>query len=606
MTRRFPTWWWMIPVIGLAGWLGLRGLSEGMLWYDEWWSYFSAGGTPYGPISFGEVIDRALGEPSQPPAYYLLLSAWGSVAGWTPFAVRFISFVFGILTLAWTYRLATDISGRRRTGILAALLLAGSALFVDYLHELRLYSMMTLFSVMTISVYWRMRRGGGRGAAVLLVLAVAGAVYSHLLTLLTLSAIGLVHLANIRPALARDRHWWQITGLMVLGGLAYLPWLGITLGAVSTFTESGGRTDTRMTLDVMLVHTVYAFSNGTFVLAAVALLAPPRRGAVGRNLLWGLVVLITAQAVVLHLIGGILTHARYLLSLWPLLVSLGAVGILSLRPRTLATGVTVLWLGFGVYNSLTPGFYATLFREAHDVFFRPTLPLDDFGAIVKAEAVPGDVALLHAPANGWAISGSYALAVHGSDARYSMVEDLPVPISEYLADAGRVWWAEETDAGVTEQYLMTQALLTYYVDCGPVFDHDRLTARLYARVDVLCQPGERAIAQFGADVFALGARLTAFDNQVEVITSWQTDDIPADTYSVGLYVFDAAGEFVAQGQDFALPLGVFGYSLSQINLDDLPPGSYTVTAAVYAWRTGERLPTGSPRQDAVIGTVTLR
>ena len=65
-------------------------------------------------------------------------------------------------------------------------------------------------------------------------------------------------------------------------------------------------------------------------------------------------------------------------------------------------------------------------------------------------------------------------------------------------------------------------------------------------------------------------------------------DVQPYTYSVGLHVDDAEGNFVAQ-VDYGLPELAFACQETQIPVSDLPPGEYTLYVIVYAWESGQRL-----------------
>jgi hypothetical protein len=83
-------------------------------------------------------------------------------------------------------------------------------------------------------------------------------------------------------------------------------------------------------------------------------------------------------------------------------------------------------------------------------------------------------------------------------------------------------------------------------------------------------------------------------------------DLPPDTYSVGVHITNEAGELVKQ-VDYGLSNDAFSCRWSQINLDDLPPGAYSVQTIVYDWRSGERMPADDGQSDerVTIGHFTI-
>ena len=75
-----------------------------------------------------------------------------------------------------------------------------------------------------------------------------------------------------------------------------------------------------------------------------------------------------------------------------------------------------------------------------------------------------------------------------------------------------------------------------------------------------------------------------------VITGWSVgENVTPYKYSVALHVTNSTGDLAAQA-DYGLPILRFSCFESDIALNDLPPGEYTLQAVVYAWESGERLP----------------
>ena len=62
--------------------------------------------SPSAPLDVANRIVQY--ESGQAPFYYVLLSAWGSLAGWSEFSARMLSLLAGVLAVAWVYRLAAD------------------------------------------------------------------------------------------------------------------------------------------------------------------------------------------------------------------------------------------------------------------------------------------------------------------------------------------------------------------------------------------------------------------------------------------------------------------------------------------------------------------
>jgi hypothetical protein len=159
---------------------------------------------------------------------------------------------------------------------------------------------------------------------------------------------------------------------------------------------------------------------------------------------------------------------------------------------------------------------------------------------------------------------------------------------QFLTNAQRVWLAyNPTDLPSPFARPAWDAALAKqnFVVCTPILQEPTLQMSLYARI-----PQDQLSAHFG-DGIQLGAldlALTA-DGRLSVLLGWSiASGVPANTYSVGLYVDNAQGQPVAQ-TDFGIPSQPNACSRTSIALAGQSAGTYTLSAVVYNWQTGERL-----------------
>src|SRR5215216_3120094 len=121
MKRRL--WWWLIPLMLLVFWLGARGLNADPIWSDEYYSIYSAGLGPFGPLTPAGIWERIAGyDPWHTPGFFTLLNLWGRLVGGNPPALRALAMLLALLALAWTYRLGRDVM-TPRAGLYAALVM---------------------------------------------------------------------------------------------------------------------------------------------------------------------------------------------------------------------------------------------------------------------------------------------------------------------------------------------------------------------------------------------------------------------------------------------------------------------------------------------------
>lgn len=210
----------LLLIVLLAFFLRLYRLDHQSLWYDEGFSVYLA------RMSLGEITARTASD-IHPPLYYYLLHLWLGPFGDSEFVLRFFSLVFGLLTVPLIYAL-----GRRllstASGLLAALLLAISPLYLWYSQEARMYTLVTFLCL--LSSYLLLRAVEGKAGFLWggYILVNILAVYSHFYAFFVL----IFHLLFLLV-------WWAVNrkgdrllaGLLAQGGvvLAYLPWSGFVL-----------------------------------------------------------------------------------------------------------------------------------------------------------------------------------------------------------------------------------------------------------------------------------------------------------------------------------------------------------------------------------------
>ncbi len=128
---------WLAAAITLVGG-GLRVLLLGTknMWLDETFSVWLASH----PLP--EMLQWLVEIDQHPPLYYLLLHAWIAFRGTAPYAVRFLSALFGAGTIPILYLTGKRISGTM-LGLAAAMLLAFSPYHIVYSQETRMYTLLT-------------------------------------------------------------------------------------------------------------------------------------------------------------------------------------------------------------------------------------------------------------------------------------------------------------------------------------------------------------------------------------------------------------------------------------------------------------------------------
>lgn len=159
---KFYPWRYTTPllILGLAFSLRLYHLDFQSIWWDEGHSIFVAS-QPIPQIPTLPAMDV------HPPAYFVLLHLWLGLAGQSEFALRYLSVLFSVLTVALLWRFARSVSSFHYlpcsphpalcagSPLLAALFATLSPLYVAYAQEVRSYAMITFLALASTFTLWR-------------------------------------------------------------------------------------------------------------------------------------------------------------------------------------------------------------------------------------------------------------------------------------------------------------------------------------------------------------------------------------------------------------------------------------------------------------------
>ncbi|MBU1749462.1 MAG: glycosyltransferase family 39 protein [Chloroflexi bacterium] len=236
----------LLAILLLAFALRVYLLDAQSSWHDETYCVLIA----QQPLS--RVI-TAQTQDIHPPLYFVLLHFWLPLAGSTDWAVRFLSVVFGVLLVAWLYR-AGALFFNRQIGLIAALLGAVAPFYVAYAQEIRMYALVALLTLASLTLGYRQlypdRRSRTGWSWLAYVLVTTAALYAHYFAALVIMAQNLAWLGGllawrvgcpraadgvrpIRPALGR----WIATQVLV--AVVYLPQLVTAARQLGSYTNPG-------------------------------------------------------------------------------------------------------------------------------------------------------------------------------------------------------------------------------------------------------------------------------------------------------------------------------------------------------------------------------
>lgn len=587
-----------IPVLAVLILLGAAILAAPRLadpiWPDEWYSLSHAGAGSLGPVTPIETWSHIQqGDPWAPPAYFWMLSGWGALVGWGEVATHYLSLLLGLVATALTVRLGRDL-GSDRTGLLAGLLLAASAFFINYLHDLRPYTLLTALAAFTVLAYWRISRGNNSiGLSAAFALGAAGLLYTHYLSAAILGGLALYHLA----ALPKNRAWFRVPVLMGISVLIFLPWLGTSLGAASELAVVTNRAAMGQGTPRVLASMLGYFTNGMSALWLLIGWAAWRARDDRSRFVWftagtGLLLLLIADIVMR---GALLVELRYTLAIWPLLAVLTATGLHELEKTPVPVGLIVLlWAGLGIYRTFDADSQADIhlpiWHQPWHELVESVEPLAREGDTLLVLLPQWDEPPLHVETAGWYFEGTGVDAVViGSDDDL-LDADYVESIADAIDGAERFFITQDsTRPQYRLDWLQESALPALgAASCGPVEAVEPVEMWLYSapldRPANVVFEGEDAI-----HIYDISPKPAIRDGQINTVLRIEHGpDLPPYRYSLGVQLLDEAGALARQF-DAGVPLEEATCQLIRWDAADLPPGSYTLTVVVYAWETGERL-----------------
>jgi 4-amino-4-deoxy-L-arabinose transferase-like glycosyltransferase len=209
----------LLLILLLAGALRFWGIGAESLWLDEATSLVVADNPP-------ATIVALTAEDIHPPLYYLLLHLW-LIFGRSEAALRSLSAVVGVLSVAALYGMGRELLGERPAA-LGALLLASAPLHIWYSQEARMYALVTLWAVLASWLMVRaLRKGGWWWAGY--VLCTAAGMYTHYY----MGFVALAQNAFAAYLLVRRRLTGRRVGHWLLAQLAWIllfaPWLPVVV-----------------------------------------------------------------------------------------------------------------------------------------------------------------------------------------------------------------------------------------------------------------------------------------------------------------------------------------------------------------------------------------
>jgi mannosyltransferase len=605
-------------ILLLAALLRIYNITQQSIWFDEAFAW---------NIVIQDAMYPRIAADTHPPLYYVLLRGWMTAAGDSPLALRYLSALIGLMTVALVYQVGRELVRGRDSmtwasvPALAALVIALSDAEIFLAQEARNYTLYTFFATLSMWAYLRWLRKPSAWSAAGWALSTAALAYTHYQGLFIPAIQGMHVLLFLR-----GRQRIHALGLLAAAGVIFLPWfLGVTVPQAQNAIDNSLPYSIATNWDTLLhLRNNYLGAQWPLMillaLAGIAALASrdglPRRESWGRALM--VVMWFALPFCVLffgNLFASLLTE-RKLLIIVPAVSLLIAFGLGGFDRRARALLVAVIVIG-----GLTSVDY-----------YRVKEPWDRISAEAAAYAHPSDLALIEVgvgqypmkyywqrtmpdgvvistfPVLGDFTMGQTDWYTHYTallpflfDAQQSGLDD------GEIATAWLVFWSRERAAiERLEEAGYTRTMTVTYDHLGNDID-------LY-RYDIL-PPGTFAAFENGMTLHAV--RIDP--NALRVDLWWSAGEALAADYTVSALLLDESGQLVAQLDSFPFrgerptrgwTPGEIVYDPRALQLkegrDSLPPGTYTAAVQVYRWTPDgalqHALPLDSEAEYVIVGS----
>ena len=346
---------WILAIFaGAAGtWLRFRGDRVGV-WLDE------AQTVAIAKLPPDQLID-ALRADGHPPAFYFLLHVWMDLVGTSDASLRLLPAVFGILAIPVAFAVARRLDGAL-AGVLSVAVVASSPFLIRFSTEIRMYSLVTLLSLLWWLAVQRAEEKPTPLRLGLVALSVALLVVTHYWALFLFAAWLILAMLSSRA----HRGTSKLVAAHAVGGLAFIPWL-------PTFRYQMAHTGTPWAAAQdpasIVVTTLSDIAGGREEGAALALLAllfffcflgfagkAVRSGMVELDLAGRretrsftvLILLTLGLAIVAMTITGSAFASRYVAVIAGFVLVLAGIGLAQLTPPSVQVVATAVVVALGL------------------------------------------------------------------------------------------------------------------------------------------------------------------------------------------------------------------------------------------------------------------
>lgn len=219
----------LITILALGAFLRLLHLNDESLWLDEGITYYNSSGEDY-----GDVWDKTAKLDQSPPFYYFVMHTYLEIFGENEFGFRFISAIFGILSILFLYLLLSEMF-EIEVGLIAAFLLAINPFHIGFSMEARMYVLLSLESLIGFYALYKAiddDKGSYTWWILFMLMCVLG-IYTHNFFFFVLLAFAFIFFLLLIPTENKIGKFLMGVLCALVTGVSYIPWIGNFLKQLS-------------------------------------------------------------------------------------------------------------------------------------------------------------------------------------------------------------------------------------------------------------------------------------------------------------------------------------------------------------------------------------
>ncbi len=584
----------MLPLLLLVTFMAAPGLSADLIWYDELTSISHAGGVT-GPFSPFEVMESVREHsPKHSPFFFGLVAGWASFVGWHHVVLRCLTLYFGVIALAWVFRVGADFMDRW-SGIWAVAFLGLNVFWLDYWHELRMYSLQFALIMALAWHYFYLvseRRSARSRHWAGLTLSAALCLYAQPFTIFFHVGLGIYHLLFVR----RSGVWYRVTLAMLVAGLLYLPWLPVTLtGLTSKFDTAFDAISLEQAIGVF----IRLLSNGNplilLVVLSAALLALRRRGRASGSLrFWIMAVsVLFALLATNEAIGLIpLRRSRYFFVTWGMWALVIGSGLAWFKWRWVPLVILAVYAVSGLELRRAEDY---LLHQGTVGVVHAYPPMAEYVEALRGKTQAQDFVLGFSATDfvnargkrGKSTADYYMETLLGIDGTFlpssfqgdMLASDLRAKLDEHP----HLLLTYDPSAPPANLAEVEALLKREYQPCALVLDAPSLRVQRFVDRALTCERAYQPIQyENGIRIVDKFADHDRERNVIRVVTGWEVDQREQlELFNVSIQIISADWQNARQAPDRHLYDDVLKWYEVELSTADLPAGDYRVVVIVY-------------------------